>query len=285
MPRYKSYLLIENPSKGNNLGPLLRCACAFGVAEVIFVGFAQCSTEGSHGSARHLSIRAFPTFEQAEKYLRGKDCGVVDIVGVLGGTWNHQSSSTVDVYNDCEVSEYNQTSDVNGRSVVRQLVAIDDDADIPTFQRVCDSSDDTSRKYPLSTPVHRRQFRGNTAFFCSKNWRGLPAEHARRICDSYLHVPHLATTEESPQAMFLDMQSSISIILHHFTAWARYDERESEGQKFDVAVYQKGQISEQEKAEKAAKRAKIREASGNVLEELASASGDIFGVENDGGDY
>ena len=66
---------------------------------------------------------------------------------------------------------------------------------------------------------------------------------------------------------------------------ARYDERESEGQKFDVAVYQKGQISEQEKAEKAAKRAKIREASGNVLEELASASGDIFGVENDGGDY
>lgn len=287
MPRYKSYLLIENPSKGNNLGPLLRCACAFGVTEVIFVGFAQCSTEGSHGSARHVSIRAFPTFEQAENYLRGKDCGVVDIVGVLGGTWNHHSSSPVCVYNNvCNVSEYKRTSaDVNGRSVVRKLVAIDDGADSPTFRRVCNSSDDNSHRYPPSIPAHRRKFRGNTAFFVSKNWRGLPAEHAA-ICDSFLHVPHLAaTTEESSQAMFVDIQSSISIILHHFTAWAQYDERESEGQKFDVAVYQKGQISEREKAEKAAKRAKIREASSNVLEELASASGDIFGVGNDDGDY
>ena len=252
---------------------------------MIFVGFAQCSTEGSHGSARHVSIRAFPNFEQAEKYLRGKDCDVVDIVGVLGGTWNHRSSSPVRVYNVCNVSEYKHTSDVNGRSEVRQLVAIDDDADSPTFRRVCDSSDDSSHKYPPSIPAHRRQFHGNTAFFCSKNWRGLPAEHARRMCDSFLHVPHLAATDESSQAMFLDVQSSISIILHHFTAWAQYDERESEGQKFDVKGYQKGQISEQEKEEKAAKRAKIREASSNVLEELASASSDIFGGGNDDGDY
>jgi len=265
------------------------------VTEVIFVGFAQCSTEGSHGSARHVPIRAFPNFEQAEKYMRGEHCGVVDIVGVLGGTWNHRSYSEVDVYDNCEVSEYNYTemqqsvadggskiSDVNGRSVVRRLVMINDDPERPTFRKKCDSSGETSYKYPSSIPVHRRQFRGNTAFFCSKNWRGLPAKHAR-ICDSFLHVPHLATEEPSP---FVDIQSSISIILHHFTAWAQYDERESEGQKFDVAVYQKGQISEQEKAEKAAKRAKIREASGNVLEELASASGGIFGGGKDtDGDY
>lgn len=284
MPRHKSYLLIENPSKGNNLGPLLRCACAFRVTEVILVGFAKCSTEGSHGSARHVTIRAFPNFEQAEKFLRGKDCGVVDIVGVLGGTWNHRSSSPVDVYEDCKVSEYSHTSDINGRSVVRQLVAIDN-ADSPTFRRVRDSADDTSHKYPLSIPAYRRQFRGNTAFFCSKNWRGLPAAHARRICDSFLHVPHMAATEGSSQTMFVDIQSSISIILHHFTAWAQYDERESREQKFDVAVYQKGQLTEQEKEEKAAKRAKIREASSNVLEELASASSDIFGSANDDADY
>eukprot|EP00563_Minutocellus_polymorphus_P020853 CAMPEP_0197725158 /NCGR_PEP_ID=MMETSP1434-20131217/6801_1 /TAXON_ID=265543 /ORGANISM="Minutocellus polymorphus, Strain CCMP3303" /LENGTH=283 /DNA_ID=CAMNT_0043310607 /DNA_START=16 /DNA_END=867 /DNA_ORIENTATION=- len=283
MPQYKSYLLIENSSKGNNLGPLLRCACAFRVTEVIFVGFAQCSTEGSHGSARHVPIRAFTSFEQAEKYLRGADCGVVDIVGVLGGTWNHRSSSAVDAYDDCEISEYDHTSDVNGSSVVRRLVTIaSGDAVIPTFRRVCESGGNASHNYPTSIPVYRRQFRGNTAFLCTKNWRGLPAEQAR-ICDSFLHVPHLAT-EEPCQAMFVDIQSIISIVFHHFTAWAQYDERESEGQKFDVAVYQKGQISEQQKTEKAAKRAKIREASGNVLEELASASSGIFGGGDDG-DY
>ena len=283
MPQYKSYLLIENPSKANNLGPLLRCACAFRVTEVIFVGFAQCSAEGSHGSARHVSIRAFASFEQAEKYLRG-DCGVVDVVGVLGGTWNHRrSSSAVDVYDDCEVSECDHTNDVSGSSAVRRLVTISDDAaTMPTFRRVCDSAENTaSYKYPSSRPVHRRQFRGNTAFLCTKNWRGLPVEQAR-ICDSFIHVPHVAA-EEPSQAMFVDIQSSISIIFHHFTAWAQYNERESEGQKFDVAVFQKGQLSKQEKAEKAAKRAKIREASDNVLEELASASTDIFG--GDDGDY
>ena len=143
MPQYKSYLLIENPSKGNNLGPLLRCACAFRVMEVIFVGFAQCSAEGSHGSARHVSIRAFASFEQAEKYLRRQ--GVVDIVGVLGSTWNHRrSSSAVDVYDDCEISEYDHTNDANGSSAVRRLVTISDGAaavsythlTLPTILRV-----------------------------------------------------------------------------------------------------------------------------------------------------
>jgi tRNA G18 (ribose-2'-O)-methylase SpoU len=41
------YGLIENPQKNNNLGPFLRCACAFGVDLVVAIGYDKCSVEGS----------------------------------------------------------------------------------------------------------------------------------------------------------------------------------------------------------------------------------------------
>jgi tRNA G18 (ribose-2'-O)-methylase SpoU len=40
------FLLLENLTKSNNLGPILRCATAFGIRAVIAVGYAKCSTEG-----------------------------------------------------------------------------------------------------------------------------------------------------------------------------------------------------------------------------------------------
>jgi len=42
----EAFLLIENKAKSNNLGSLLRCACAFGVKTVVAVGYSQCSVEG-----------------------------------------------------------------------------------------------------------------------------------------------------------------------------------------------------------------------------------------------
>lgn len=42
----KLYLLMENKSKSNNLGPILRCATAFGIETMIVVGYSKCSTEG-----------------------------------------------------------------------------------------------------------------------------------------------------------------------------------------------------------------------------------------------
>ena len=40
------FILLENPSKGNNLGPILRCAIAFGINTVVAVGYEKCSVEG-----------------------------------------------------------------------------------------------------------------------------------------------------------------------------------------------------------------------------------------------
>ena len=50
----KIYLLIPNPSKSNNLGPILRCAAAHAVHQVVFIGYDKCSVVGSHGSAKHF---------------------------------------------------------------------------------------------------------------------------------------------------------------------------------------------------------------------------------------
>jgi len=40
------YLLLENPSKGNNLGALLRCAVAHGIDTIVVVGYDKCAVDG-----------------------------------------------------------------------------------------------------------------------------------------------------------------------------------------------------------------------------------------------
>lgn len=40
------FLLLENSSKGNNLGSILRCASAFGITTVVAIGFSKCSVQG-----------------------------------------------------------------------------------------------------------------------------------------------------------------------------------------------------------------------------------------------
>eukprot|EP00957_Ditylum_brightwellii_P016318 1227043-Ditylum_brightwellii.AAC.1 len=92
-PNYQCYLLLENPKKSNNLGPILRCAAAYAVDQVIFVGYEKCSTDGSHGAAKHVSIVAFPTFDQAVQYLR-KKCDCTSFVGLLGG-YCHEEEEAV----------------------------------------------------------------------------------------------------------------------------------------------------------------------------------------------
>lgn len=46
LQRRSVYLLLENLRKSNNLGPILRCASAFGITTVIAVGYAKCAVEG-----------------------------------------------------------------------------------------------------------------------------------------------------------------------------------------------------------------------------------------------
>ena len=232
----KSYLLIENSRPNNNLGPLLRCCAAYAVEEAIFVGFAQCCSQGSHGSARHVDIRAFPTFDQATDYLRNTR-QVSDIIGVLGGACNSEAQQDIDVYDDngCEVEEF-------------ILDKVDEQAKhLVTIKKNNGGKITTSRRKQLglSKPIHSRPFRGNSAFLISKQWRGLDSEQAS-FCDGFVHIPHTRILPIEA-AMYVDVQASLAIVFHHFTAWAKFDERNYDGQKFSVAKYRKGEISAEDK--------------------------------------
>lgn len=61
------FLLIENPKKSNNLGPVIRCATAFGISTIIAIGYAQCSTNGMLSDIEFLYNRLLPDFDVTGK--------------------------------------------------------------------------------------------------------------------------------------------------------------------------------------------------------------------------
>lgn len=218
---FRSYLLIENPSKRNNLGPFLRCAAAFGVETIVFVGYAKCSSHGSHGADKHVKTIAFTSFSHAIDFLRkpveAGGCGVKSIIGCLGPNDGEGAFNS-----DCTVVE----NDSN-------LVLLD----------TLNHNDTHLTKYPPSYPVHLRPFQdGNVCFSLCKYRSGLP-KHQASYCDFFVHVPIRPTVsnrDEDTSIGLLDAQTSLSIILHHWTAWANYSVRKFTGQKFEVTTIQRG---------------------------------------------
>ena len=104
-----------------------------------------------------------------------------------------------------------------------------------------------------SLPISARPFPSDdVCFLLSKDKRGLPLSQAR-LCSSFIHVPHLSfdndpspTMKQHPlqtipetngtqitHSTLLDTATTLSIVLHHYTAWAGYEERSfAENQKF-----------------------------------------------------
>ncbi|KAH9296898.1 hypothetical protein KI387_028580, partial [Taxus chinensis] len=75
----ESFVIVHNVAKRHNIGTLARSATAFGVSEFIVVGRKDFNAFGSHGSTLHINFRHFHTLQEAQQYLKGKDC---DICGV-----------------------------------------------------------------------------------------------------------------------------------------------------------------------------------------------------------
>lgn len=240
------YLLLENPRKSNNLGPILRCAAAFGIAQVVAVGFDKCSTEGSHGAAKHVAMVAFPIVEQAVSYLRHSQ-GCTSLIGLLGGVADAYDSDGYIVH---KVQE-------------RIQVAVQQPPETLSSKR--------------SFPIHVHPFvEGNCCFVISKNWNGLPSFLANQ-CDFFVHIPHAAIPVEGTLGgRLLDTPSCLSIALHHFTAWAKYDERDFQGHKFDVGRRER---SDHEKEATRSARVKARRQMGSAEAIGDDALGGMFGAE------
>uniref|UniRef100_A0A7S1YY15 tRNA/rRNA methyltransferase SpoU type domain-containing protein n=1 Tax=Ditylum brightwellii TaxID=49249 RepID=A0A7S1YY15_9STRA len=273
-PNYQCYLLLENPKKSNNLGPILRCAAAYAVDQVIFVGYEKCSTDGSHGAAKHVSIVAFPTFDQAVQYLR-KKCDCTSFVGLLGGYCHEEEEA------------------VAGLELSTDLV-------VPMPLKQASEKTQFSQQKITSWSIQKRSFqKGNNCFILSKNWRGLPKNHAIH-CDSFVHIPQISVLPkdddiqiEMAPFQFLDVPSCLSIALHHFTAWARFQERNFEGQKFQVVRKQhhrilKSNSNDEDESLSICKKARIEAEQKQQQEEcmeMDTYTGGLFDSTTNSSDY
>lgn len=245
------FLLLDNPSKHNNLGPILRCAAAFAVTQVVAVGFENCSIEGSHGASKHVSMIAFPTVEQAATYLRSSmlegGCGCSRLVGLLSGAPGAFSSQGYSIKVVADLAHVNLDNEEH------EIV-------LPSAK---------------SFPVNSRPFQlgGNTCFVLSKLSKGLPLPLAN-VCDDFVHVPHATVVcksvdgESSSAEILLDVQSCLSITLSYFAAWAKYDQRVVKEHKFDVGKAENGRVSDSKQASLANEREHAKQAQGKAVEEV-----------------
>mmetsp|Transcript_54122 Transcript_54122/g.131346 ORF Transcript_54122/g.131346 Transcript_54122/m.131346 type:complete len:446 (+) Transcript_54122:64-1401(+) len=208
-------ILFDNSrGKKNCWGPLLRCAVAFGIRQVVVVGPTnRCNEKGSHGASKHVHIKAFPTVEAAVEFLSG-----YSLIGLL--PYNPSRNSK-------EVSN-------NPKPIIHD----DDDAlpvEFDAVENVCylQHQDQQSEQQPsratniegssvsrnerrrsLSFPACSRSFgtkntrndndtgnerpgqnRGGTCFVVDRSTMGLPLKFANH-CNGFIHIPHLGVDNE-----------------------------------------------------------------------------------------
>jgi len=218
---------------------------------VLIVGHDKFNAQGSFGSHLFLDIVAFPTWECVVDYLQR---------GANEDGAHHDNNA-----NDDESETQHQITTTDDSSKERRIPIVgiagafggDGDvfssdgatvyADADTGFATLSPRDAKSKEKKQdvlphkSYPIHTRPFSSDVCFLLSKDKRGLPISHAR-ICDSFVHVPQICLdTDDSDadaqpriiQSNLLETATIYSIVLHHFTAWANYDERSfAENQKF-----------------------------------------------------
>lgn len=238
-------LLIENPRKSTNWGPLLRCCAAFGISQIFVVGYDKCSVQGSHGASKHVELVAFPTHASAQAFLN--DLGF-ELLGLLQGvtitnktSWN--DSLPVVVNTSRHTHQQEQEDPPNVHAAAEQANAYGSgDAELPC---------------KVSFPLHSRPFSQRTCLVVGKRATGLPLSLAK-YCHKFVHIPHqgldpsesdmednVNDDEESfsnSYTAWLTVEACVSIVLHEFAMWAGYDKASStyQGQKYHVQRKIKG---------------------------------------------
>ncbi|CAM9208814.1 unnamed protein product [Ectocarpus sp. 4 AP-2014] len=271
-----AYLVLANPSSKNNLGTLIRCGAAFAVEEVIVVGAFKWSTHGAHGSHKHLRYRCFDDWETAATFLRDEKgcdlCGVLNQSQIpLGcepppaapprgrvgpgsapesataatnfpaqgesepGVDSSSASLPLAKIATDEQGAGSAASELSEEGLLRSSSSLSPSSSSQEEERVPEErlrggSNKKDRPTVLaSTAVRRRPFRRSTAFLVG---HGNRLDHeALDVCDFFVHVEQAG---ESPMELAAPVTTSIA--LHHFTAWANYEERHCTGEKFNVDV-------------------------------------------------
>lgn len=265
-PPLPTYLLLENDKKSNNLGPVLRCAAAYGMSTILAIGYSQCSVDGSHGASKHVTIVPFPTVQQAVDSIH-QDRSQVSVMGVLGSApknRNNHQSSPVPVQEDTEARLFRLVLDESG------------------------TAEQTLVGRQQSWPVGARQFEKSKihCFAICKSKHGLSTSLASH-CDRYVHIPH-RTLGGNHYALhpLLDLPACMSIVLHHYTEWAGYDERNFKGHKFELQCVKQGDLDQREERRNQRNEEKRKQAEEMESGESHALATQLFNsCDDDGGDY
>ncbi|KAG7372936.1 serine hydrolase [Nitzschia inconspicua] len=247
-------VLLENPTKGTNWGPLLRCCVAFGIDRIYTVGYDQCAVQGSHGAHRHIELVSFPTHQAAVDHLTNHER--FQLVGLLKGHAQQQQQQQQDESTENEDNDNNKSS--NQLAVERTEIPIftendgSHDGTTTSIVRVAvppsSSNHDTATSNILpdchSLPAHCRQFPSRTCLVLDKRKDGLGWDLAQH-CSKFVHIPHYHdSSNDGTRNGFLTLEACLSIVLFEFTtSWANNTTNEHnhyQGQKYHVAHIQKG---------------------------------------------
>ena len=196
-------------------------------------------------------IKTLPMEQQIEIVgIMGACCGEEELFSRVGVKIYKNSTGNVslklpgnDQDGSCPISTTSFQQNENDNRIVRTDKQMIDEMGIK-------GGSESNCLQKMSYPVHTRPFSTHTCFLLSKTRSGLSTSQAQ-FCDGFVHVPHLnifkgtsiekksVTSDHStqqaiqPSTQLLDTATIFSIVLHHFTAWAEYSERQfEENQKF-----------------------------------------------------
>lgn len=284
-------LLLENPSKGNNLGSILRCAVACGVSQVHAVGYDKCATQGSHGADKNVNLVAFATAAQAVQCDDNKSNSIL-VIGLLGAFPNGYREHGYPVV-------YHQND--NDKNLAVPLL------ESPSLLEGDKSCTVLGTSYPIHTlssdiinnndnPIASIRSARTIFLAISKDRLGLPIALAQQ-CHLFCHVPCIALWGDNEgQCPLLDCPSTLSITLHHLAQQVAgyHDEATFYGHKFHVvrpdtkstttttAAQQQAQLQRQQHREET-----LREAAAMQAENSAALRASLWDDDADKnhGDY
>ncbi len=263
-------ILIENPRKSTNWGPLLRCCTAFGIRQIFVVGFDTCSVQGSHGASKHVELLSFHTHAAAIHTIQ-QELGFT-IVGLLQGAAGAYATQEV----HCVAS----------KETLLPLPLLVQVKPPTTPDESSSSSLPLEHSLPKSIPLHCRPFASRTCLAVGKRTKGLPLSLAT-LCDVLVHIP---TCDLPGQEGLLTVEASMSIVLHEFALWAGYGRHSNggnvvhyQGQKYQVEKKQRGDREEQLQKQEQRKAQREQETTENPFERTVFHDNQV--LHDDTGDY
>ena len=296
-------LLIENPGKGKNWGPLLRCCAAFGIETIYVVGYDQCDVRGSHGASKHVRLEAFPTHEQAANALTGPlnettNGGGFELVGLLPAPLDQSNNDDAFDSDRKVIREKFFYEPAEKELKIARIPASESGQQLQNAgTETKKDSKDVDNWSQMSFPVHNRNlFPRRTCLVVDKLKRGLPWALAKH-CSSFIHIPHANC---NPSGSMLTLEASVSIIFHeamnaglvghtanNSVGIDLFTTSNYEGQKYHVEKVHKGgnpSDTETRQRKRKEREEKLKELQ-DEAEDAEQHQSILFGGNSNDGDY